>query len=126
MRAVIDSCGWLEYFLAGPLGPEFRSRIQADDVLVPTVVLFEVYKVIKRDVSERRAEEAVVQMRTRTCVPLTDEVALLAADLCLEQRLAMGDGMVLATAQMHDATLVTSDFHFAGMPGVEYLEPAKA
>jgi predicted nucleic acid-binding protein len=118
---IIDSCGWLEYFLGGPLGPTFRAHVQQDDVMVPTVVLFEVYKVIKRDVSERKAEEAIVQMKTRRCVPLTDDVALLAADLALEHRLAMGDAFVLASAQVHDATLITSDFHFADMPGVEYL-----
>ena len=118
---VIDSCGWLEYFLGGPLGPAFRAHLQQHDVLVPTVVLFEVYKVIKRDVSERKAEEAIVQMKTRRCVPLTDEIALLAADLCLEHRLAMADGMVLATARAHEATLVTSDSHFADMSDVEYL-----
>ena len=38
----------------------------------------------------------------------------------------MGDAIVLATAQTYDATLVTSDSHFAGMAGVEYLAEGEA
>jgi len=83
--------------------------------------MYEVCKVLARDVSERLAQEMAVQMRARLVRPLTDTVPLLAADLALKHRLAMGDAIVLATAQTYDATLVTSDSHFAGMAGVEYL-----
>jgi len=120
---IVDSCGWLEYFLEGPLTDAFEGYLEAPGLAVPTVVLFEVYKVVKRDASQRMADRAVVQMRTHPRLPLTDEIALLAADLCLEHRLSLADSLVLATAQLHDATLVTSDFHFAEMPGVEYLAP---
>lgn len=118
---LVDSCGWLEFFLDGPLADGFAARLDEPEVLVPTIILFEVYKVIKRDVSAEMAERAAVTMKTKRIVPLADDVALLAADICLEHRLALADAIVYATARAHEATLVTSDSHFADMPGVEYL-----
>ncbi|MEI6503403.1 MAG: type II toxin-antitoxin system VapC family toxin [Armatimonadota bacterium] len=119
--SLVDSCGWIEYFLDGPLAGAFERHLAQPDVLVPTIVLFEVYKVIKRDVSEDMAERAAVQIRTMHLAPLTDDIALLAADICLKHRLAMADAIVYATARAYEATLVTSDYHFAQMPEVEYL-----
>lgn len=119
---LIDSCGWLQFVLKGPRAEAYRDYLLGNEpILVPTVVMYEVCKVLARDVSERLAQEMAVQMRARLVRPLTDTVPLLAADLALKHRLAMGDAIVLATAQTYDATLVTSDSHFAGMAGVEYL-----
>jgi predicted nucleic acid-binding protein len=33
----------------------------------------------------------------------------------------VADAIVYSAAQAHDATLVTSDEHFANLPGVKYL-----
>jgi predicted nucleic acid-binding protein len=55
-------------------------------------VLYEVYKHVRR----------LLQL-----VPLTEQLALAAADLSLEYKLAMADAIVLATAQAHDAQVVT-------------------
>ena len=118
---LVDSCGWIEYFLDGPLADAFELHLKRPDVLVPTIVLFEVYKVIKRDASAELAAQAAVQMKTRRLVPLSDDIALFAADLCLEHRLALADAIVYATARTYETTLITSDYHFAEMPGVEYL-----
>ena len=53
--------------------------------------------------------------------PLTEEIALTAADLSLELGLAMADAIVLATARLASAGLVTSDGDFASISGVTYL-----
>ena len=58
-------------------------------------------------------------------MPLTDELALVAADLSLAHKLPMADSIVLATAQAHGADVVTSDADFADIPGVVYI-PKKA
>ena len=52
---------------------------------------------------------------------MTGEIALTAADLSLEYGLAMADAMILATARMYRAELVTSDRDFESIPGVTYL-----
>ncbi|MEN6644321.1 MAG: type II toxin-antitoxin system VapC family toxin [Armatimonadia bacterium] len=118
---LIDSCGWLDFILKGPNAETYRDYLLADNVLVPTVVMYEVYKVISRDISEELAAQTAVQMKTKQLAPLTDNIALLAAELALKHRLGMADAIVYATARVHGATLVTSDFHFANIEDVEYL-----
>jgi len=72
--------------------------------------------VVRRDLSEERAVEAVSALRRATIVPADESLALEAADLSLRLGLAMADALVYATAQRHDATLVTGDADFQGLP----------
>jgi predicted nucleic acid-binding protein len=92
-------------------------------ILVPTVVLYEVFKVVCRDVSAEAAREAIASLGEQEVVALDERLALQAADLSLALRLSMADAIVYATAQGYDARLVTCDKHFVGLPGVEYIAP---
>lgn len=78
--------------------------------------MYEVYKVIRRDVSEERAVEAVSALRRATVAPVGEPLALEAADLSLAHGLAMADSLVYATARRYGATLVTGDKDFEGLP----------
>jgi predicted nucleic acid-binding protein len=72
--------------------------------------------VIRRDVSEERALEAVAALRQATIAPVDESLALEAADLSLVHGLAMADSLVYATARRHGARLVTADADFEGLP----------
>jgi predicted nucleic acid-binding protein len=85
--------------------------------LVSAVEVYEVYKVIRRDLSEERALEAVSALRRATIVPVDETLALEAADVSLARGLALADAIVYATARRHAATLVTGDVDFEGLPG---------
>lgn len=86
-------------------------------MLVSAIEIYEVYKVIRRDLSEERALEAVSALRRATIAPLDESLALEAADTSLEFGLAMADSIIYATARRHGATLVTADADFDGLPG---------
>ena len=118
---VIDSSGWVEFFTDGPLAVEYARRIRLSTVLMPAIVLYEVYKRLKRDLSEDDAIVAVSAMQRTRIIDITQEIALTAADLSLEHGLAMADALILATARLYRAELVTSDGEFAAIPGVTYL-----
>jgi predicted nucleic acid-binding protein len=119
---VVDSSGWLEFLTDGVLADEYAKRLrQPAAVLTPTIVIYEVYKHAKRLLSEEDAVGAVAAMQKTQIIPLTDELALVAADLSLTYKLPMADAIVLATAQAHDADVVTSDADFADIPGVVYI-----
>ena len=92
---VVDSSGWIEYFTDGPLAGRY-ARYLGDlaEVVTPVVVLYEVYKKIKRERTEEKALVAAAQMEKTHVVPLTDTLALTAADLSLEHRLAMAGACV--------------------------------
>lgn len=120
---LIDSSGWIEFFTDGPLAGLYGSHLKRPrEVITPTVVLYEVYKVIKRQRSEEEALAAAAQMGKTQLIPLTDSIALTAADVSLAHQLAMADAIVYATALTHSATLVTSDADLASLPGVAYLK----
>ena len=119
---VIDSSGWVEFFTDGPLADAYAIRLRnLAAVVTPVIILYEVYKRLKRDLSEDDAVVAVSAMQRTQIVPVTGEIALTAADLSLEQGLAMADAMILATARMYRAELITSDRDFESVPGVTYL-----
>jgi toxin FitB len=116
---VVDSSGWLEFFGDGPYADEFAGRLgDPANVVTPTVALYEVYKVAKRERSEEEAVRAVAMMKKTRIVDLTEELALAAADLSLAHKLSMADSMMLAVAFAYDAELVTTDAGFAGIDGV--------
>jgi predicted nucleic acid-binding protein len=77
---------------------------------------YEVYKVIRRDLAEERAVEAVSALRRATIAPVDESLALEAADLSLAHGLAMADALVYASARRFGATLVTGDTDFDGLP----------
>ena len=123
---VVDSSGWIEFFTDGALAETYASRLRnLSAVVTPVIVIYEVYKRLKRDLSEDDALLAVSAMQQSRVVPVDQEIALTAADLSLEHGLAMADAIVLATARKFDAELVTSDRDFETIAGVTYL-PNKA
>lgn len=119
---LVDSSGWLEFFAEGPLAAAYAQHLQdLDQVLSSTVVLFEVYKWVKRERSEEEALVAAAQIGKTRVLAVTPTIALTAADLGLEHGLAMADSLVYATARLNDAELVTSDRDFEGLAKVTYL-----
>ena len=85
-------------------------------MVVSAIEIYEVYKVIRRDLSEARALEAVAALRRATITPVDESLALEAADIALAMGLAMADSLVYATARRHRAKLITADADFEGLP----------
>jgi hypothetical protein len=71
--------------------------------------LCEVSKGIARQSSENGTLQAAGVMQQGRGVDLDSSFALRAAKICLDHRLPMDDGVMLATARMHKATLGTQD-----------------
>lgn len=118
---LVDSVGWIEFFGGGPLAGRYAKHLDpASSVVVPTIVLYEVYKKIKRERSEEAALVAVSTMQTARMVPLTEPLSLTAADLSLRYKLGMADAIVYASALQEGAQLVTSDKDLKDLPQVIY------
>ena len=57
---ILDSSGWLEYFADGPNAENFLVPLEnLDQLLVPTICLYEVFKVILRESGEDSAIQAI-------------------------------------------------------------------
>jgi predicted nucleic acid-binding protein len=123
---VVDSSGWLEYFISGNNAAFFAPVIEnAGEVLVPTVSLFEVFKRILLEKNRDDALEAIALMKEGLVIDLDDSLALVAGELSYELKLPMADSIILATARAHNATLWTQDVHFKVIEGVRYIEKKK-
>ena len=116
---LVDSSGWLEYFTDGPNAERFSEPLSDPDrLVVPTVSLYEVFRVVLRERGEDDAVRAAALMGRGREVPLSSSLALEAARLAHEGGLAMADGIILATARSTEAILWTQDAGFEGMAGV--------
>lgn len=119
--AVIDTSAWVEYLLDTPLGRNmvghFADRAQC---VVPTIVQLELMKWLSREMSEDVAERVIAYTQTCDLAPLDTRIALRAADLCREHKLATADAVIYATALERNVQLVTCDAYFKGLDGVLY------
>lgn len=119
---VVDSSGWLEYFADGRNASFFADALEnTEELVVPTLSLYEVFKRVLQQRSEHEALQAVAVMQEGDVVDLTPGLVLSAARISLAERLPMADSVILATARQHGATLWTQDEDFAGMDGVRYV-----
>ena len=121
---LIDSFGWIEYFTDGPLADEYAKYVEnasLTNTVTPTLVIYEVYKVIKREAGEDKALEAYAQLKKTKIIPLDESIALNAADISLGLGLPMADSVIYATARAGGANIVTSDPHFEGRSGVIFI-----
>ncbi|MCK9363539.1 MAG: type II toxin-antitoxin system VapC family toxin [Syntrophales bacterium] len=119
---VVDSSGWLAYFADEPNADAFMNPLSNSAVLVvPTVTIYEVFKVILRETGEDDALQAVVAMQKGTVVGLNAQLAIAAAKLSIEHSLPMADSIILATAQAFKALLWTQDADFKDIGNVKYF-----
>ncbi len=119
---VVDSSGWIEFFTDGPKADEYARYLKnPNNVLTPAVVVYEVYKKIKRERGEDIAKVCLAQIEKTQIIPMDQGIAIKAADLSLEFSRAMADSLALATARSFDAELVTSDSDFRRVPGARVL-----
>src|SRR5262245_61502702 len=116
-RRIARGANPIEYLASRPKADRFAPYIEGrEPLLVCAIEVYEVYKVIRRDISEERAVEAVSALRRATIAPVDEPLALEAADLSLAHGLAMADSLVYATARRFGAKLVTGDTDFEGLP----------
>ena len=119
---IVDSSGWLAYFADEPNAKHFLIPLNNPALLVvPTVTIYEVFKVILRESSENEALQAVVAMQKGTVVDLNAPLAIAASKLSLEHNLPMADSIILATAQVCKAILWTQDSDFKNISNVKYF-----
>jgi toxin FitB len=119
---VVDSSGWLEYFADAPNAGFFAPAIEAtDELFVPAMCVYEVFKRVLAQRGEGDALQAVALMQQGEVVDLTAPLAMEAARVSVELNLPMADAIILATALDRGATLWTQDADFEAIAGVKYV-----
>jgi predicted nucleic acid-binding protein len=118
---LVDSSAWLEYFADGPNAAFFAPVIEKPgDLIVPTIVVFEVYKRIRQQRDRRVALEAVATLRAGRIIDLTLTLAIAAGAISHSEKLPLADSIILATARAENAVIWTQDADFERITGVKF------
>ncbi|MDQ6988611.1 MAG: type II toxin-antitoxin system VapC family toxin [Mariprofundaceae bacterium] len=119
---ILDSSCWLEYFLNGKGADHYANIIEeSGKIIVPAIVLHEVFKVAMRASGEDSALAVAGILQQFPVIPVEENVAMYSAKFGQQYGLAMADSMILATAHIHHAELWTQDADFKGLAGVQYF-----
>ena len=120
---VVDTSGWIEFLFEGNNADVFAPLIEdVDNLLVPVICLYEVFKKVNTVSDEGRALRAIAQMKQGRMTEISEEIALKGSLVSLRYRIPMADSLIYATAQMLGAVLWTQDEHFRQLPNVNYKE----
>jgi predicted nucleic acid-binding protein len=116
---VVDSSAWLEYLSGSPRADFFAEPIESTRrLIVPVIVVYELFKKILRDKGEQPALEVYALLAQGQVVDVDSALAISAARF----NLPLADSLIYAAAQRFGATLWTQDEHFAQLPGVRFFQ----
>ena len=119
---VVDSSGWIEYFLDSPRADLFANAIEASQLLVvPVISIYEVYKFLVKQTTEAIAGQCIDVMQRGRVVDFTPARAVAAAKIAHKHQLAMADAAIYSIALEHKATLWTQDADYQNLPQVQYF-----
>ena len=122
---VVDTSAWIEWLTGSAIGKSLGDAFPAKaQCVVPTIVQLELSKWLVRELGEEQADTVIAYTQKCIVVPLDTEIALLAAELHREFKLATADAIVYATARQQGADLLTCDAYFETLPGVAYFRKA--
>ena len=93
-----------------------------EHLLVPSITIYEVFKKLIIELDEDKAIFAIAHMKQGNVVNLDTDLAIYAAKIGKENRLAMADSIIYAINKKYNATLWTQDKHFRDLNSVKYFE----
>ena len=119
---VVDTSAWIEALQGSQVGKLLGDELPApSEWIVPTIVQLELAKWARREADPEKADQLIAFTTTCVVIDLTTAIALSAAALCTEHKLATAEAIIYATAQAYEADLLTCDRHFENLPGVRFL-----
>ena len=120
---IVDSSCWLEYFSGSSVGDKVASCIEkTNELLVPSITIYEVFKKILMELDEDRALFAIAHMKQGKVIELDSDLAIYSAQIGKSYKLAMADSIIYAVTIKYNAILWTQDKHFYNLGKVKYFE----
>jgi toxin FitB len=122
---VVDSSGWIEYFLDSARADNFAAAIeQSSQLIVPALSIFEVHRFLSRSTNAATRDACLDVMRRGTVVAITDARAIAASEAAQTHKLAMADAVMYSIAREFKADFWTQDVDYQGLAGVNFLPKA--
>ena len=92
------------------------------ELLVPSIVLYEVCKYLLSKTSEKNVITFIRMMHKGRVITLDSGLSINAANVSRKYQLAMADSIIYATAERYNAVLWTADGHFSNLSNVRYFD----
>jgi predicted nucleic acid-binding protein len=119
---LVDSSGWLEFFIDGKNADQFKKPLDnTDNLIIPTICIYEVFKVVLRERGQDSALQAIALMKQGQVVDLSSEITTRAANISHNKNIPMADSIILATAENNQAIIWTQDIDFKDQQNVKYF-----
>ncbi|MCL2721000.1 MAG: type II toxin-antitoxin system VapC family toxin [Treponema sp.] len=120
---IIDTSCWIEYLMDTEIGKNVAPVIEnPDELLVPTITLYEVHKKLSAEKDEQYAKGVLAYMQTGSVIDLNANLSISAAEISRKQKLPMADSIIYATSLFYSAIIFTCDKHFKDIPDVKYFQ----
>lgn len=120
---LVDSSGWLEYFVDGKNAKFFAKPIEdTENLLVSAINLYEVYKKVLKEKNESAAKQVTALMMQGKVANIDASLSLKAAELSYNLNIPMSDSLIYVTAQGYNAVLWTQDYDFKNLDGVKFIK----
>jgi predicted nucleic acid-binding protein len=116
-EAVIDSYAWIEYFRGSPSGDKARQFIEKESCATASITLAEMQeKYLREKWPTFEADLSFIATKT-SVIAMDREISISGGRINFENKKkirnwGMADSIVLATARVHSAKVVTGDPHF--------------
>ncbi|MCG8337595.1 MAG: type II toxin-antitoxin system VapC family toxin, partial [Proteobacteria bacterium] len=124
---IVDSSGWLEFFAEGPNADEFSKPLSdTEKLIVPSISIFEVFKVVLRERDEDAALMAVSLLRQGKVIDLSFELSIQAAKTSYDFKIPIADSIILTTATLHEAIVWIQDADLKNFNNVKYFQKIKS
>lgn len=116
---VIDSFAWIEYFVGSKAGELAKKYIESGESITPTIVIAELSAKYARLEQDFAPKLRFIVLKSRT-VALDEDTATLAGTINVERKIkvnrwGLADSIILATARLQKANVVTGDQHFTDL-----------
>ena len=95
-------------------------------MLLPTIEQLELAKWLTREVGEHAADRVIAFTQSCIVLPLDTRLALAAAELGTQHKLATADAIIYISALATDAGILTCDAHFEHLQGVTLLSKQRS
>lgn len=126
-KYTIDSYAWVEYFRGTKIGKKAMKYIESRDAATATITIAELKeKYLKQNWGFFDEDLAFITTNTLV-VPLDRAISISAGEINYQMKKkvkdwGMSDSIVLATAKISSAKVVTGDEHFKGVSDAIFLE----
>jgi len=123
LTVLLDSWTWIEYWRGSKNADKVGSYIESsEEAIISSINLAEIYFWILREYGQKQAEAKKMILEKRCFIVYLDSsIAVEAAKIKYERKIALADSIVLATAIKSNAKVVTGDPDFKGSKEVIFI-----